>query len=266
MPVGTTGGIGMGRVWLSGIVALGLGLSVTTLAQAQESVKSTPKDTTVYSRPAIPADTAFPAPVPPNPTPPAAPGAPPPTTTNLMRVFDVIVNNTDTNLKNPDTTAGTEASVAVNPNNRNQITVTGFSSSWGGGNAALWNSTDGGQTWTKQFTVPVPPGVPSNATQFCPCDQTFDYGTSNELFGTFLTATFPPAAANDNVSSGWTTNPASSASWSWWTSGGVAQTTNRAATSIGNADQPWLLFNRGTANAAFQNVYVAYDDFGAGGC
>jgi hypothetical protein len=38
--------------------------------------------------------------------------------------------------------------------------------------------------------------------------------------------------------------------------------TNLAPSSVKNADQPWLLYNRGTANAAFQNVYVAYDDFG----
>jgi len=252
----------MGRLWLHGILALGFGLSATALAQTQESVKSTPKDTNTYTRPAVPADTgARPQSAPNGAAVPAAPVVPP-TTTNVMRVFDVIVNNTDTNLKNTDTIGGTEASVAVNPNNRNQITVSGFSSAWGGGNAALWNSTDGGQTWTKQFTIPVPPGVPSNATSGCPCDQTFDYSNNNVLFGTFVTATFPPNPANNNVYSGSTTNPASAASWAWWVVGGVAQMTNLAPSSVTNADQPWLLYNRGTANAAFQNVYAAYDDFG----
>jgi hypothetical protein len=258
---GTMGGMVMGRLWLHGILALGFGLSATALAQAQESVRSTPKDTNTYTRPAVPADTGARPQSAPNAAAPAGPVAPA-ATTNVMRVFDVIVSNTDTNLKNTDMIGGTEASVAVNPNNRNQITVSGFSSAWGGGNAALWNSTDGGQTWTKQLTIPVPPGVPSNATSFCPCDQTFDYSNNNVLFGTFLTGTFPPNPPNNNVYSGSTTNPASAASWAWWVVSGVAQMTNRAASSVTNADQPWLLYNRGTANAAFQNVYAAYDDFG----
>jgi hypothetical protein len=86
------------------------------------------------------------------------------------------------------------------------------------------------------------------------------------LFGTFLTASSGADFGATNVYSGSTTNPASAASWAWWTFFGVAQMTNRVATSVNNSDQPWLLYNRGTANAAFQNVYVAYDDFGAGGC
>jgi hypothetical protein len=248
----------MGRLWLHLAVPFGFALCLIAPSQAQESVKSTPKDTNIYSRPAIAADTAAPPLAAPGPGTPSAP----PTSTNVMRVFDVIVNNTNVTLKNTDTIGGTETSIAVNPNNRNQITISAFSSAWGSGNAVLWNSTDGGQTWTRQFTIPVPPGVPANATSFCPCDQTFDYGRNNVLFGTFLTATFPPAAANDNVYSGSTNNPASAASWAWWVVGGVAQMTNLAATSITNADQPWLLRNRGTSNAAFENVYVAYDDFG----
>jgi hypothetical protein len=44
--------------------------------------------------------------------------------------------------------------------------------------------------------------------------------------------------------------------------GGVAQRTNSVATSINNADQPWLLRNRGIGSGANEDVYVAYDDFG----
>jgi hypothetical protein len=247
----------MTQFYRSAAIGAALALAPVTLASAQESVKSTPKDTNVYSRAAVPADSAAPAPTHPNAAAPsAAPGAPPPTTTNVMRVFDVVVNNTNSSLKTTDTTGGSETSIAVNSNNRNQISISGFSSSWGGGNAALWNSSDGGQTWSKQFTIPAPPGA--GGTSGCPCDQTFDFGTGNELFGTFLTFD----GTNTNVYSGSTTNTASAASWSWWLVGGVAQKTNLAATSINNADQPWLLYNRGTGNAAFQNVFVGYDDFG----
>jgi hypothetical protein len=104
------------------------------------------------------------------------------------------------------------------------------------------------------FTVPFPPGV--GGTFGCPCDQTIDYGNDGVLFGVFLT--FGP----DNLYSGSTPDPTNAPSWSWWTYAGVAQQTNLAPTSADNADQPWLLHNRGTANAQSENVYVAYDDFG----
>jgi hypothetical protein len=245
----------MSQFWLRASTGAAVVLSSIVSAAAQESVKSTPKDTNIYTRAAVAGDTRATAPAAPNPAAAlGAPVAPPPTTTKVMRVFDVIVNNTNTNLKNTDTIGGTEASLAINPNNRNEIDVTGFSSAWGSGNAAIWHSTDGGQTWTKEFTIPVPPGVSSAFTNNCPCDQTLDWGTTNVLFGTFL--------ADNNVTgivfSGSTTNPTLAGSWAWWTSGGVAQQTDLNST---NADQPWLLYNRGTGNAAFQNVYVAYDDF-----
>jgi hypothetical protein len=226
------------KYWLRATVGAVLLVCSAALAYAQESAKSTPKDTNTYSRPAIPEDSFLR---------PAAPPAFTGTSTNLMRVFDAVVNNTNTNLKNTETFNDGETSIAINPNNRNEIVMSAFSSTWGAGNAALWRSTDAGQTWTKLFTIPVPPGA--TGTTFCPCDQTFDYGRNNVLFGAILA---------DDILSGSTTDPTSSGSWAWWIIGGVAQKTNLAST---DADQPWLLRNRGTANAAFENVYVAYDDF-----
>ncbi len=233
----------MSKFWLNVVAGLGLALSSTTLSWADESTRSTPKDTTPYSRPAIPGDTA---------------GSPPGTRTetgavSIVRVVDTVVNNTDPNLKNTDTFNDGETSIAINPANPNEIVISAFSSSWGA-TAAIWHSTDGGQTWTKRFTIPVPPGVAGTAG--CPCDQAFDYGRNNVLYGTFLT--FSPT----NVYTGSTTNPADPASWSWWLVGGVAQRTNSVATSINNADQPWLLRNRGIGSGANEDVYVAYDDFG----
>ena len=86
--------------------------------------------------------------------------------------------------------------------------------------------------------------------------QVFDYGRNNTLFGTLMTS------GGTNVYTGSTTDPANAAAWTWWTVGGVAQKTNLSATSLDTSDQPWLLRNRGTTNAANENVYVAYDDFG----
>jgi len=214
---------------------------------AQESAdgpaRSSPKDLTPYSRPAIPEDVV---PAAPRGEGESAPG----TSINLIRVIDAVVNNTDATLKNTDTFNDGETSIAVNPQNPDEIVMSAFSGGWGT-NAVMWHSTDGGQTWTKRFTVPVPPGVAG--VTGCPCDQAFDYGRGDLLYGAALT--FSPT----NVYSGSTTNPDSSAAWSWWISSGVAQRTNLVATN--NADQPWLLVNRGTGFGSDDDVYVAYDDF-----
>ena len=151
---------------------------------------------------------------------------------------------------------GSEPSIAVNPVNPNQIAITRFGASWNGNSDMLF-STNGGTTWTNQSTIPAPPGVAGTAG--CPCDQTIDFGQDGVLYGTFLTCT-PDGSGGcsaTTVVSGSTTNPASAASWQW----NGAQLTSGSRT---NADQPWLLSNRDTANAGQTDVYVAYDDFGGG--
>ena len=198
--------------------------------------RDSPPDTTPYFRSALPQD--------------FAPGGRKVLAPSLF-VRDVVVSNTNANLTNTDTANDGEPSIGINPANPNEIVLTAFSGSWGA-NAPLWHSTDGGNTWTKQFTIPVPPGIPSAIN--CPCDQAVDYGRAGRLSGTFLT--FSPT----DPYSGTTTNPASSASWNWLLDGmGNAVRTNSVA--AGNTDQPWLLVNRDTATASQDNVYVAYDDF-----
>jgi hypothetical protein len=230
-------------VWL--VFELGIALFSILPLQADESAKSSPPDTTRYSRPAVSADR------------PAAPAAQPNLPTpglNLMRQVDTVVNNTNPNLKNTDTFNDGETSIAINPSNYNEIVITAFSGCWvvcgTGNNAPVWVSLDGGSTWTEQFTVPVPPS--GAGVSGCPCDQMVDYGPNNELFGTFL---------GNNIYSGSTPDPTSLPSWAWWLSAGVVQTTDHTALNSGNADQPQLLHNRGTVNAQSQNVFVAYDDF-----
>ena len=132
--------------------------------------------------------------------------------------------------------------------------MTAFSGSWGT-NAPLWHSTDGGSIWTKQFTVPAPPGVAAGG---CPCDQAVDYGRNDQMSGTFLIS----GNGGFDVFSGTSTNPASAAAWNWLVLAGVTQMTNNLVpSSFGNSDQPWLLVNRDPTTATQDNVYAAYDDF-----
>ncbi len=201
-----------------------------------ESTRDAPPDTTPYRRPAFPEDYA----------PrgiraiPLVPG---------VFIVDVVVNNTDPNLTNTDTFNDGETSITVNPANPNEIVVTAFSGGWGA-NAPLWQSTDGGNLWTKQFTIPAPPGI---AATGCPCDQNVDYGMANQMSGTFLIS---------DIFSGTTTNPASAAAWNWLVIGGVTQATNfNNSPPPGGVDQPWLLVNTDPTIPAQDNVYDAYDDF-----
>lgn len=165
-------------------------------------------------------------------------------------VVDAVVSNTDPNLTNTDTANDGETNIAINPANPNEIVMTAFSGGWGA-NSPIWHSLNGGATWTKQFTVPVPTGFGNG----CPCDISIDYGRSNRLSGTFL---------KTDVFTGTTNNPAAAASWNWLVAGGFAQVTNSTAVGDGNADQPWLLTNPDPATPAQDNVYVAYDDFNGG--
>ena len=164
-------------------------------------------------------------------------------------IVDTVVNNTDPNLTNTDTFNDGETSITVNPVNPNEIVITAFSGSWGA-NAPLWHSTDGGNIWTKQFTIPAPPGI---AATGCPCDQTVDYGMSNQMSGTFLIS---------DIFSGITIDPASAAAWNWLVIGGVTQTTNfNNLPPPAGVDQPWLLVNIDPMIPTQDNVYDAYDDF-----
>ena len=209
--------------------------------QAKESTRSAPPDTTPYTRPALPEDSA-----------PRGVRAIPLLPGLSSIIVDTVVNNTDPNLTNTDTFNDGETSIAVNPANPNEIVITAFSGSWGA-NAPLWQSTDGGNIWTKQFTIPAPPGV---AAAGCPCDQAVDYGRNNQMSGTFLIS---------DIFSGTTTDPASAAAWNWLVIAGVTQRTNHLVpSSFGDADQPWLLVNLDPTTPTQDDVYAAYDDFSGG--
>lgn len=220
--------------------------------------RSTPRDMNDYNRAAVPSDLFA----------PLAPVAP---------VIDLVINNTDPNLKNTDLFNDGEPSIAINPLNVNQISITAFSGSrWqprGGPGApvpgtAIWTSTDAGNTWTKTFSIQVPPDYnrPDHIVQGargCPCDQTIDYDRNNWISGVFLTDNSPPnPPLSDNIYTATALSPAlQTVIWGWFFKvvAGTTQRTNQFA--VGDADQPWLLVNRDTVNAAQDNIYVAYDDF-----
>ena len=204
--------------------------------KAEESTRDAPPDTTPYRRATVREDFA-PKGVRPIPL------LPP------LFIVDVVVNNTDPNLTNTDTFNDGETSITANPANPNEVVVTAFSGSWGA-NAPLWQTTDGGNIWTKQFTIPAPPGIAAGG---CPCDQAIDYGSANQMSGTFLIS---------DIFSGTTTDPGSAAAWNWLVIGGVTQPTNfNNVPPPGGVDQPWLLVNADPTIPAQDNVYTAYDDF-----
>lgn len=166
-------------------------------------------------------------------------------------IRDVIVSNTDPNLKNTNHASNSEPSIAVNPVHPQEIEILAFTAGWGV-DAPIWHTLNGGGLWTEELTIPNPPGIfPSG----CPCDQTPDFGLTNNLSAVFLDS--------DNLGidafTGTTLNPTSAGAWKWLVTGGVAERTNQ--TGAGDADQPWLLVNQDPDNALQDDVYVAYDNF-----
>jgi len=162
-----------------------------------------------------------------------------------------------------DTASDSETSIAVNPDDPNEIVISAFSGGWGA-NAPVFHSLDGGVTWARRLTIGAPNNAGGLGASGGPNDWAFDYGRSDELSGGILTCRPGPVC---NVVAGTTTDPANAASWAYTVDGsGDTQLVNNAtATSIDCSDQPWTLVNRDTANAGSDNVYVAYDDFCAPG-
>ena len=268
----------MKYIWKIGLTAAVIGLSgalllsqdtvlsVVDSALAQEaseaaSMKSSPPDTTHYIRSIVPEDLA-PGGV--KALGPKTQGTDPKAT--MLKgpdpgifIVDVVVNNTDTDLTNTDTPNDGETSIAVNPEDPNEIVIAAFSGGFDP-NAPIYHSLDGGLTWTREDTVPGPPGWPGG----CPCDWTWDYGRGGELGATILapspTAPDIPDNFEGDIVSLITTDPTSTGVFLYL--GNPAQeTNNNTPGSIGDSDQPWLLVNPDPVTPAQDNVYVAYDNF-----
>jgi len=171
-------------------------------------------------------------------------------------LVDVVVNNTDADLTNTDNANDGETSIAINPNNPDQIVIAAFSGQYNP-EAPIYHSIDGGLTWTREDVAPPAPGWPAG----CPCDWTWNWGRNDELPSTILAPSptvFTPNAVD--IVSNITTDPTSTAAYQYL--GNPAQETNNlVASSLGISDQPWLLVNPDPFIASQDNIYVAYDDF-----
>jgi hypothetical protein len=104
--------------FLALVVAAG---GVTTPSKADDDMRSSPPDTTSYSRPAVAEDF----------DPLNAAGTADPGKAVQFDVFvvDTVVNNTDPDLKITDTFNDGEISIAVKPQHANQLVMTSFSGS-----------------------------------------------------------------------------------------------------------------------------------------
>jgi len=225
------------------LILLCLAASAVAQTPPDES-NSSPPDLTNYLRPLVAEDA--------NPT-GAETGAFSPT----IFLRNLVVSNTNANLTNTDTFNDGEPSIAINPNDPDEIVILAFSGSWGA-NAPLWHTTDGGNTWSKLSTIPNPDPVNQAG---CPCDQAPDWGTSGILAITFLVC--PNGGCN--IMTGQTTDPTNAAAWQWSNDGMVpAELINEPAGSALNSDQPWLLINVDPNNPNQEIIHNAYDDFSAG--
>ena len=190
---------------------------------------------------------------------------------------DVVVSNTDPNLKNTDKFYNSEPGIAIDPTDPRRIVISAFSGSWtpldNGPQfraAPLWYSRNGGQVWTKEHAISPPPGVRKGVLVESPCDITFDYGRDGTLYGTFLLdgsgeegggcsgpieeAARPEAAERGEIISGATADPAHAGAWQWLAPGGITQPTNHH----NGADQPWITVNKDPSRPRRDRVYVAY--------
>jgi hypothetical protein len=212
-----------------------------TPSKADDSVRSSPPDTTSYSRPVVAEDF--------DPMNTAGKSQAGKAVQFDLFVADTVVNNTDPDLKVTDTFNDGEVSIAVKPQHPEQLVITAFSGSWGL-RAPLWRSSNRGNTWTKEFTINPPPGVAG--VPGCPCDQTVDFTHFKNLAGAFLTL-------GTNIYSALNRNPAALTFNYFESPPGTAQATNHLD-GVNAADQPWLLVGP-QPGASAENVYVAYDDF-----
>ena len=122
----------MSKLGLRLVLAIGLGLSAATPLWADESAKSSPPDTTPYSRPCNSRRRRR-----------AAARSGRRRSDDHQNGIDAVVNNTDANLKNTQLLNDGETSIAINPNNRNRIVISSFSGSWTTYNRAMRGNRSG---------------------------------------------------------------------------------------------------------------------------
>ena len=243
-------------------VLVGAGIVLLPVIASAQAERGWPKDSTEYARELVPGES--------RPEPEQAKVLDQSTSFHLnsshaasgfmtplfpsVLIVDTVISNTNPNLTNTDTANDGETTIAVNPQNPNEIVISSFSNRWSGPNttAIFYHTTDGGVNWTQQG-VPPPPGWTNTS---CPCDWAWDWGHGGALSGTILAR----LASGVDVVSVTTTDATTPAAFSY--NGNPAQrTNNNVPNSFGNADQPWLLANLNPPTPALDNVYVGWDDF-----
>lgn len=162
---------------------------------------------------------------------------------------NLVVSNTDLTLFANDTAGDSEPSIAINPQNPDEIVILAFSQT-ASGPAPLWHSADGGNTWSKLNIMSQPTGGIS-------CDQAPDWGNNGILAITHLTCTSPV-----QIATGTTSDPTNPAAWNWSDDGDTAlEVTNETCQAGNGCDQPWLLVNWDPNNLTDELIHNAYDDF-----
>jgi len=185
---------------------------------------------------------------------------------------DIVVSNTDRDLRNTDKFFNAEPGIAINPADPRRIVISAFSGAWTKlpngqfQNAPLWYTRDGGNLWTKEFSIPAPPGADAGLVNESPCDETFDYDRRGVLYGTFLLSGNGEGAncssdegtqntkAEGTIVSGATHDPGRGDAWGWFVVDGKTKPTNQHS----GPDQPWLAVNRSLHHPQIDNVYVGY--------
>ena len=158
---------------------------------------------------------------------------------------DPIVSNTDTTLgSQPDT--GYEPTIAVDPNNPNRIVMVGQAFQFdSGGNEQIFESEDGGSTWSYKGTLPPPAGI-FPLFFGAPCDQVIHYGRDSVLYAILLVcvkvAGKNGVTTNDvRVYDASTLSPTDPTKWSYdTTTQGTVVTARRTDDGSGNLDQPFI--------------------------
>ena len=171
----------------------------------------------------------------------------------LVRVTDAVVSNTDRTLAATDMFSDAEDSIGINPANPDELVILGSSGSWGSpaASAPLFHSSNGGATWSKLFTIPVPPGGFSG-----PLSQTLDWGRGGLDFS--FAVGFPGDVTD--VVSVRAVDPTAPGSFVYRVAGGVAVITNDGgvAGAANFVDQPWIDVNRDPFIASQDDTYVAF--------
>ena len=191
---------------------------------------------------------------------------------------DVVVSNTDRDLKNTDMFFNSEPGIAIDPTNPLRIVISSFSGAWSKQsdgtykNAPIWYSQTGGLLWTKEFSIPSPTGLTGDRVSISPCDETFDFDRHGVLYGTFLlsgdgkqgsdcSSEDGPMGVKDAASvgiiTGATFDPASPQAWQWTVENGRAKYLNNHILS----DQPWLIVGADPSQPSRDNVYIGYQEF-----